>query len=705
MTDIRRSLFVLALAALVPVLVFAAVLVAVLSLREQAAIEANALAEDRQIASGIDQFMAAQLKAAEIMAQAASLQIGDLRAFYGYARILKAREPLWSTVVLADTEGHQVLNVVEPFGSPPEPIVEAESYNAVITSRRPVIGNVYAGGDAVATIFVPVRAPVLVNGELKYVLSLWLDPRAMEVLFRRANAPADWIGAVVDRNGRVVARSVRGSEFVGGLANAASLAALKHGPEGLYEGRTLEDLDMVSAFYTSPLTGWSVHYALPRAVYNAPLRLTLWIAIVSGIGVVALAVLLASLIGREIAHRRRIEAATAQSQKLEALGQFTGGIAHDFNNMLTAVLGNLELARRRLADHPMLKHIDRAYDAAQRGAKLTGQLLAFARKQHMTPRAADVNPVIEATQELIRTTLGGTIEMRMRLRRELWPALIDPTQIEMALVNLALNARDAMPNGGTLSIETANLPAADARLPQGHDAADHVMIEVRDTGSGMSEAVRSRVMEPFFTTKPPGQGTGLGLSQVHGVVTQLGGALTIDSALGAGTTARMLLPRVARADAAVQTDAAPVQPRPQAMRILLVDDDAEVRVATAELLQSLGCQVEEAADGETALRAVNGGSHFDAMLTDFAMPTMVGTELARRVRASHPDLPIIMVTGYVEAIADMSSITLMLKKPFSSAELTAALRQCGGQGLQTTPAAGFAAPDILQADKQQANKI
>lgn len=215
--------------------------------------------------------------------------------------------------------------------------------------------------------------------------------------------------------------------------------------------------------------------------------------------------------------------------------------------------------------------------------------------------------------------------------------------------------------------------------PQGHDTADHVMIEVRDTGSGMSEAVRSRVMEPFFTTKPPGQGTGLGLSQVHGVVTQLGGALTIDSAPGAGTTVRMLLPRVAQAEAAAKPEAALAQPRSHSMRILLVDDDTEVRVATAELLQSLGCQVEEAADGETALRVVYGGNDFDVMLTDYAMPTMVGTELARRVRARRPDLPIIMVTGYVDAIADMSSITLMLKKPFSPSELTAALRQCREQ--------------------------
>ncbi|MGP0093480.1 MAG: response regulator [Xanthobacteraceae bacterium] len=676
MSDIRRSLFVLALAVLVPVLVFAAVLVAVLSLREQAAIEANALAEDRQIASGIDQFMAAQLKAADIMAQAPELQRGDLRAFYDYARSLKAREPLWSSVVLADAEGRQLFNVAEPFGAPPVPVIETESYMAAVASRRPVIGNIYAGGDSAKTAFVPVRAPVLVNGEVRYVVSLWLDPRAMEVLFRRANAPADWVGAVIDRNGRVVARSVHGDEYVGHLANAASLEALKRGAEGIYAGRTLENLDMVFAFYTSPLTGWSVHYALPGGALQAPLRLTLWISTMSGIGVVALAVLLATLIGREIAHRRRIEAATAQSQKLEALGQFTGGIAHDFNNMLTAVLGNLELARRRLADHPVLKHIERAQQAAQRGAKLTGQLLAFARKQHMTPRAADVNPVIEATQELIRTTLGGTIEMRMRLRPQLWPALIDPTQIEMALVNLALNARDAMPDGGTLTIETANLPARDDRLPQGHDAADHVMIEVRDTGAGMSEAVRNRVLEPFFTTKPPGQGTGLGLSQVHGVVTQLGGALTIDSTPGEGTTVRMLLPRVARADAAAVTDPTPTQPRPNVMRILLVDDDAEVRFATAELLQSLGCQVEEAADGETALRVVNGSNRFDAMLTDYAMPTMVGTELARRVRAHRPDLPIIMVTGYVDAIADMSSITLMLKKPFSVTELTAALRRC-----------------------------
>ena len=252
----------------------------------------------------------------------------------------------------------------------------------------------------------------------------------------------------------------------------------------------------------------------------------------------------------EIAERQRTEEALLQAQKLEAVGQLTSGVAHDFNNLLTGVLGNLELLERRLKSQESLRRLRAARLAAERGARLTHQLLAFSRKQRLAPTPLDLNRLVSEASDMLFRTIGATVRIETVLTEGLWPALVDPTQTELVLLNLAINARDAMPEGGRLTIRTANVSRGDA--PPDLAPGDYVLISVSDTGEGMSEEVLRRAVEPFFTTKEPGKGSGLGLSMVHGVATQSGGGLHIDSRLGRGTTVNVYLPRARRLSAAAR---------------------------------------------------------------------------------------------------------------------------------------------------------
>ncbi|HEX3538254.1 MAG TPA: response regulator [Stellaceae bacterium] len=376
---------------------------------------------------------------------------------------------------------------------------------------------------------------------------------------------------------------------------------------------------------------------------------------------------------RDLTEREAIEERLRQSQKMEAVGQLTGGLAHDFNNLLTAVIGNLELLGPRLASDPVAtRFLGGAQRAAENGARLTQQLLAFSRRQHLQPRAVDLNGVITGMSDLLARTIGPTIRIETRLVPQLWPARVDPTQIEIAVLNLAINARDAMPLGGTVTIETSCLAAGDPSLPAEIGTRDCVRVSVRDTGTGMTEEVLRSAVEPFFTTKERGKGSGLGLSQVYGMIQQSDGALQIDSRPGVGTEVRLFLPRAAAAEG---TDAAPQtqpQERPAGGRILVVDDDAAVREVTVSMLRQIGYGVVETDSGQGALDALARGEVYDLMLIDIAMPGLSGVETARRARERWPGLRVLYVTGFADPsgqIAPETGDTPLIQKPFRFAEL------------------------------------
>jgi PAS domain S-box-containing protein len=380
----------------------------------------------------------------------------------------------------------------------------------------------------------------------------------------------------------------------------------------------------------------------------------------------------------EVGERLKAEEALRQAQKMEAVGQLTGGIAHDFNNLLTPIMGGLEMIASRVED-PRLKRIaETALESTRRGAKLTGQLLAFSRIQRISMAPIAVNSVIEAMQRLLRHTIGGAVAIETRLDPGAGHGVCDANQLENAILNLAINARDAMPQGGTLTICTDRVRLDEA---PDHAAGEFVRITVADTGSGMAPDVLARATEPFYSTKPLGKGTGLGLAQVYGIAQQAGGTLRIESEEGKGTSVHILLPGGAIPLEPEAEEARRISPAPRSAAagatILIVDDDSDVRTFLAESLEGLGCTVATAASGAEGLEALRE-SPPDLALIDYAMPGMNGADVAREARRLHPGLPIVFVTGYAESEQLESALGCdvpVLRKPFTLAELASAVEE------------------------------
>jgi PAS domain S-box-containing protein len=373
----------------------------------------------------------------------------------------------------------------------------------------------------------------------------------------------------------------------------------------------------------------------------------------------------------EMEQRERTEELLVQSQKVESIGQLTGGVAHDFNNLLMAVLGNLEVLRRHVGPDPRaVRLIEGALEGARRGASLTQRLLAFARRQELEVKRYDLVALISGLTTLMRQSAGAGIEIVLNVLPKPAFADVDGNQIELALLNLVVNARDAMPDGGTITINVgeALVDGRDAELPAGR----YFEIAVTDTGRGMDAETLRRAVEPFFSTKGVGKGTGLGLSMIHGLVLQLGGALRLTSAPGRGTTARILLPP-AKDDAAdiqgIESDSAPAATPAARSKILVVDDDALIAMSTVEMVADLGHSVIEANSGGAALEIIRSGEPIDLMITDFAMPKMSGAELIVAARELRPDLPVILASGYAELPDNVRLSVARLGKPYQQKQL------------------------------------
>lgn len=386
-----------------------------------------------------------------------------------------------------------------------------------------------------------------------------------------------------------------------------------------------------------------------------------------------------------LSDRKRVEEALleserklAQAQRLEAIGQLTGGIAHDFNNLLTVITGNLELIEMRLQGEQMHKMLRDAQEAADLAAKLTVRLLAFARRSYLEPEILGTNDLVLNVTSMLRRTLGEHISLSTVLAPDLWQVKVDPAQAESSLVNLAINARDAMPKGGKLVVETKNVRMEEVKsgdtveLPRG----DYVQICVSDTGTGMPTEVRDRAFEPFFTTKTRGHGTGLGLSMVYGFAKQSGGHVTIYSEVGHGTTINIYLPRVNGTAEAQAPTAKAELPRRRSETILVVEDDDSVRNLTVTRLATLGFNIHESPDGASAIRLLESGHKVDLLFSDLVMPGgLTGYDVARRAREIYPGIRILLTSGYAEDLLraeNLGSIKL-LRKPYRLADLRDAL--------------------------------
>lgn len=391
----------------------------------------------------------------------------------------------------------------------------------------------------------------------------------------------------------------------------------------------------------------------------------------------------------EAISRATVESQLRQVQKMEAVGQLTGGIAHDFNNMLAVIIGSLEIAKRRLPDDASAKvaqNIDNAMEGAQRAARLTSHLLAFSRQQPLEPQPLDANKLVSGMSEMLRRTIGDALRIETVLAGGLWPSFADRNQLENAILNLCVNARDSMPDGGKLTIETNNAHLDDSYAAAHSEvsAGQYIVISITDSGTGMSQEVIERAFEPFFTTKTVGKGTGLGLSQVFGFMKQSHGHLKIYSELGQGTTVKLYIPRyfssgdvLAGANAATQSDELPAAQNGEI--VLVVEDEERVRHVSVDGLRDLGYAVVQAADAAQALQVLNTGQRIDLLFTDVVMPEMNGRKLVDQALIHRPGLKVLYTTGYTRnAIVHNGTLdagVALLSKPFTLMQLAHKVRQ------------------------------
>lgn len=405
---------------------------------------------------------------------------------------------------------------------------------------------------------------------------------------------------------------------------------------------------------------------------------------------IMLAFWLGWVILKECERREQAEEQLRQSQKMEAVGQLTGGIAHDFNNMLAVVVGCLNLLKRKLnlADPGLDELIEKAMEAVERAANLTHRLLAFSRQQPLVPQVIDLNKLVANMAEVLRRTLGESIQVETNLASALWRLSIDPNQLENALLNIAVNARDAMPNGGKLTIETTNATIGDTYARQQMDVPEgqYVLLAITDTGVGMSDELIKKAVEPFFTTKMPGKGTGLGLSQVYGFISQSGGYLKIYSVLGCGTTVKIYLPRYAGEDEETPVTPMLVKAKPTSLptgkaeeAIVVVEDDGRVRSVVVGMLRELGYNVMDTADAKKALQILQTICPVSLLLTDIVMPDMNGRTLSEEARMLQPDLKILFITGFSGDIVIQNGMVdrgvNFLPKPFTLEQLATKVRE------------------------------
>ena len=524
------------------------------------------------------------------------------------------------------------------------------------------------------------------SGSFSGITEISVLPKAFESFYAslRGNTSASY--ALIREDGAVLARhpvSARPGIVLDPATGFGQL--IKNNPEGGHY-TTLSAVDgLERRFAVRKLPGFPLYVSSSietREIFEGWAReMAAYLAIaIPAIALISLFIVLTArrtaAFYAEVERRESLEQEMRHSQRMEAIGQLTGGIAHDFNNLLTVIIGNLQMALRRIADEKPRAQLETAQRGAQRAAELTKRLLAFSRNQALDPKPINVNRLVADMSDLLGRTLGETIAIETVQGAGLWEAEADITELESALLNLAVNARDAMPEGGKLTLETANthLDKAYCESVAGLKAGQYVMLSVTDTGTGMPKDVLNKAFDPFFTTKAPGAGTGLGLSQVYGFVKQSGGHIKIYSEPGEGTDVKIYIPRrMGPAQQRAEATLAEPLPRGKGQRILITEDDADVRDYTAQTLHELGYSVVQATNGQTALDKLVREGPFDLLLTDVVMPGMNGRALAEAALKLVPNLKVLYMTGYSRnAIVHHGRLdpgVALIQKPFSQSAL------------------------------------
>jgi signal transduction histidine kinase/ActR/RegA family two-component response regulator len=734
---IRSRLLVLVLAVLVPACIAAALGIGYVYIDAQRSNRQSMRETTRALALVLDKEISRREAILHTLAGSPKLDEGDLSTFYLHARRLVPNPD--TAIILSDPAGQLLLNTRLPFGTKGMPTVDAirELRNRYGPDAT-VVSNLYfapVGKDYSFSVQIPVKR----EGRILYYIEMGTFASYLQSVFEDQRLPAEWTGTIVDRNGVVVARSKEPEKYVGKQASGAIARKLTANREGLNEGTSLSGEPVVAFFNRAPNSEWNFIVSVPQselrrsavhavALIGGTSLLLLGLAVLGALAVARKTVrpiealrLSAERLGRgetvttehcgilemdavrtemvrasDEIHRAKAELqlrveeavevaersqrALLQGQKLEALGRLTGGIAHDFNNVLQTLTTGLQLVQLS-ADNPRSRSaLDACQRAVQRAGELTGQLMAFGRVQDARLETIDLKQQIAAMTPLLKGGLRGDIDFRQDIAADLWAVTLDPLQFELALLNLTINARDAMPHGGVLQLEAHNETVTQPRDEL--KAGDYVRLAIVDSGGGMSQEVLAKALDPFFTTKGVGKGSGLGLPQAYGFARQSGGTLMLCSTPGEGTAAIIYLPKVDHPAHAPKPDKRARQPAAAEGLILLVEDDPLVRDVVRPALEASGFRVTLAQDGEEALALLDAGQRFDLVFSDIVMPGQVsGIDLAEIVQKRFPRIRMLLATGYSERRVSLPGIRT-LAKPYDVAEVVDAVSaELGASGM------------------------
>ena len=721
---IRTRLLLLILAILVPAFVAAVLAVGYVYQEERHAQETSVKEAVRAFALVVDNELETKEGILRALANSPALARGDLDTFFHHASSLAPTAE--TTIILFSPDGRQLLNTRAAPGTP-LPTRRASNIDDLMRrdgADRTLVSDLFVSPLGRRHDFA-IQVPVHIDGQIRYFLSMGVNAATMQGLLLEQRFPAEWQATIVDRGGRVVARTLDADLYRGRPLSSVAMAQFAARREGVFSSNNLAGIPVQAFYSTVPGSDWKVLVSIPTAdLRRVPLHAAAFLA-----AIMAMLLVLASVgarwfarraaipieylgrraedlgAGREVryepqgvieidavaqrmaeASRRiltaqaeqeqrvaeavaaseRAQTALVRGQKLEALGRLTGGIAHEFNNLLQTLTTALQLAALTANQPKVLNLIDTCKRTVSRATALTTRLGSFGRLQDARLLTVDPAEQVRGSVQLLRGVLRQGTRVEVQCGDDVWPVTIDPVQFDLALLNLAINARDAMPDGGRLAIEVHNCTLEPTVERTG---GDYVRVRVTDTGTGMPPDVLARALDPFFTTKPPGQGSGLGLPQAYAFATQSRGWLTVASTIGAGTTIDIYLPRSQQPLSAVAGRADSQAPGRGSGRVLFVEDDPLVREAVVRGLEDCGFDVMVAADGDKALAMLDAGLDADVVFSDIVMPGKVsGIDLAGLLRERRPGLPVVLATGYTEQRAVIPGVQV-LAKPYEIDQL------------------------------------
>lgn len=732
----KRQLFALVLSVLLPA-VLAALLAILYVYREEQATQEMGLEEAaRTFSYLVDNELRSRQAILTTLANAPSLLEGDLEKFYEYAK--KSAPSPDTAIILVDKSGRQIFNTRRPLGS------------ELPTRRNSSIGDLMKadGGTAalVSDVFVAsiakryefiVQVPIMKEGEIQNFLVMGVNAAVMQALLSKQNFPEKWLGAIVDRQGLVLARSRDADKFVGRKSDDRLQKLFASKTDGVTKSVTLDGVAVKTFYHRVLASDWTIVLSVPESDLRSSairgaglfgvavlllLMVSLLIARQIGAGVISRMRLLESAadalgrgeqvayssqglvevdavgtriaeasnqlhanqrelesrVAQAVAETERAQRALLQGQKMEALGRLTGGIAHEFNNLLQTLATSLQLAKRAKDSERLQELLETCGKALKRAKVLTGQLSSFGRTQDARMETVSLGKQIEEIRLLVDNVLPASIRLDISVAKATWAVKIDPTQFELAFLNLVINSKDAMPGGGQIRLEVTNEP--DTVPAEGVPRGDYVLVSFSDSGIGMTAEIMAKALDPFFTTKRVGEGTGLGLPQAFGFARQSGGTLLLYSREGEGTRVDIYLPRATGTVPVaqpVQPDESDASAADEGGTVLFVEDDALVRESVGPALESGGFFVIMAESADAALACLEAGTKVDFVFSDVVMPgTLNGIDLARTVMGRFPHIKIVLATGYSENKVSMPGVQV-LAKPYDISDVLRVLKRSG----------------------------